>query len=161
MKHVLNRFLAVFLLLAPMPALAQTQPEMAEARRLVEALNVENTIKQVMPVIVAQIGNLLATQNPAVKKDLDAIAPDMLKEMLAALGNFKEGMAKVYAERFTKDELAATADFFSSPLGQKLASKQGELHNEGVKMGQKWGEAIAPKIMDTMRTKLREKGHNI
>lgn len=56
-------------------------------------------------------------------------------------------LAAVYERHFSHDEILALLGFYESELGRKLATAQPKLTEEGMAVGQAWGERVAAQVM--------------
>ncbi len=63
-----------------------------------------------------------------------------------------EATAKVYAEKFSVDELRVMLEFYKSPVGRKLKKLAPDLAQVGVEAGQK----AMMDVMPTFQTKIQE-----
>jgi hypothetical protein len=80
---------------------------------------------------------------------------------LARLDDFMDALAIIYARHFSAAELRDLAGFMRGPTGQKFVEKTPVLLNEGIVVGQKFGERVAAEMRDKMIEELRKRGHNI
>src|SRR5689334_24672136 len=72
-----------------------------------------------IPGLVAQSRNALIQQNLNYQKDLNEVAVIVAKNLAGREKEIGEGMAQVYANEFTEQELKDLVTFYKSPLGQK------------------------------------------
>ena len=68
----------------------------------------------------------------------------------AELPTFMEEMAKVYAVHFSRQELDQLTAFYRTPIGVRLAAESGPLGAELATAGQRWGAALAMRVMGEM-----------
>ena len=73
-----------------------------------------------VPNIVDQTKNALLQSNLNYQKDLNEVAIIVAKNLAGKEKEIGEGMAKIYANEFTEQELKDLVTFYKSPLGQKL-----------------------------------------
>ena len=69
-------------------------------------------------------------------------------EAEATLVDLYGKMADIYMAEFTRNEIEQLVEFYKSDLGKKLASKQMDLMQKAMELGQSWGmqvQAIAQK----------------
>ncbi|MBO6605414.1 DUF2059 domain-containing protein [Psychroserpens sp.] len=65
------------------------------------------------------------------------------KEAQGTLDDLYSELAKVYMKEFTEAEINELIGFYNSEIGQKLASKQTEITQSGMAIGQNWGMSLS------------------
>jgi len=70
-------------------------------------------------------------------------------------------VAKVYASRFTEQELKDALSFYKSPLGRKLVSEEPSILDQSMRTAQTWAEGLSQEIIAKMRTEMKKRGHDI
>ncbi|MCD2258216.1 DUF2059 domain-containing protein [Psychroserpens luteolus] len=65
------------------------------------------------------------------------------KEANGTLEDLYSQLADVYMKEFTKEDIAQLVVFYKSDLGKKLASKQTDLAQAGMSIGQSWGMELS------------------
>ncbi|WP_298755366.1 DUF2059 domain-containing protein [uncultured Psychroserpens sp.] len=65
------------------------------------------------------------------------------KEANGTLEDLYGQLADVYMKEFTKEDIAQLVVFYKSDLGKKLASKQTDLAQAGMSIGQSWGMELS------------------
>lgn len=160
-RRLIMALALLFPLALPAQAQAPDREAVAEAEKLFDVMRMDNTMKAIMPLIIQQLSQLMVSQNPAVKDDLEKLTPALMQVFTESLPVFKAEMAKVYARKFTAADMKQLSTFMSTAVGQKFVAEQGALAQEGMAIGQKWGQMVAPKAIDVLRQELRKKGHNI
>ncbi len=68
----------------------------------------------------------LLQSNLNYQKDLNEVAVIVAQKMAGREKEIGEGMAKIYANEFTEQELKDLVAFYKSPLGQKLIVDRAE-----------------------------------
>jgi len=64
------------------------------------------------------------------------------KEAKATLEGLYSSMADLYMKEFTREEVQELVKFYKTDLGKKLASKQLELTQKAMMLGQSWGMQV-------------------
>jgi uncharacterized protein len=151
------------LLLCASPAAAQgvPTPEMAAARELVTLMRMPDQFKAMLPQIMQVLRPTIVQGRPEVEHDVDIIIPVLLQTANARVAELTDQIAPVYARHFTADELRTLVAFYRQPLGQKLLEKMPVLLQEGMALGQAWGQKIAAEMQNRLIEELRKKGHKI
>ena len=133
-------------------ALAGTAASLEEAESLLTQMRFEDmmtkTIEQQKDATVNMLSQMLKDaggKGGPDSADMAAFQRKAMDVMFDAmdLPGMKKDVAKIYAELFTKEELRAQADFYSTPGGKALLDKQ-------PAMQQKMMEVIGPRMMASM-----------
>ena len=70
-------------------------------------------------------------------------------------------VAKLYAMRFTEQELKDALAFYKSPLGRKLLAEEPNLLDQSMKNAQTWADKLSEEVIAKMRTEMKKRGHEI
>jgi hypothetical protein len=62
-----------------------------------------------------------------------------------------EMVVPIYAKYLTHDDVKELIKFYESPVGRKLVKVQPKVMGESMQAGQKWGAAIAEKVMRRLK----------
>jgi uncharacterized protein len=118
---------------AAAPALSQEiAPEtLALARKYIDLTNKAQIYQAVLAQTAAQTSKLLSQQNPDITDKIDAAIGKVLETYKDKSGDLYNQFARVYASKFTPDELKQMVDFYSSPTGMKLADSALDI-NKGI-----------------------------
>lgn len=127
--------------------------EIIDASGMVESMEIAQTegLKAAIAPIAQQLEPLGECGDPVLR----ALESDVASLMTAFTDKtLLEATAKIYAEKFSEDELRAMLDFYKSPIGKKLKSMAPDLALAGVEAGQKAMMDVMPsfqsKIQATM-----------
>lgn len=94
---------------------------------------------------------------PAVFKIIDEEVNNVFKDELAT-GSLDELMYPLYDEKFTTPELEEILAFYKTPTGQKVIKVLPGLTQQGMIIGQKWAQGLAPKLQERLQVRLEEEG---
>ena len=70
-------------------------------------------------------------------------------------------VAKLYAIRFTEQELKDALAFYKSPLGRKLLEQEPNLLDQSMKNAQTWADKFSEEVIAKMRAEMKKRGHEI
>lgn len=121
---------AIFALLltafAALPAFAQTQevsPELlALARQYVDLTDKSGIYETTIVQVGIQTRQTLVPRDPGNVSQIDQAIGNVIRTYKDRKDELLNQFARVYALSFTQDELQQIVDFYSSPVGQKLAT---------------------------------------
>ena len=69
--------------------------------------------------------------------------------------------AKLYAARFTEQELKDALAFYKSPLGKKVITEEPAILNQSMDNVDAWGGKFANEVMAKFRAEMKKKGHDL
>jgi uncharacterized protein len=166
--------LAVGLALTAVPAEAQqknapaTTPlkpgspaAMAAAKEILAMKNAAAMYANAVPNLVEQTKNALMQSNLNYQKDLNEVAIIVAKNLAGREKEIGEGMAQVYANEFTEQELKDLVNFYKSPLGQKLLSSEPRAIQFSMSYMNQWAQAFAEVINGQFRAEMKKRGKDI
>jgi uncharacterized protein len=151
----------VLLAAGPAPAQAPSPDAMAAARELIVTMRAADNFKTILPAIVKNLKPAIVQSRPDVERDYDAIMPLILESMNARVNDMLDQMAALYAHTFTAEELREVVAFYRGPTGQKFVEKLPTITQEGMRIGQRFGQSIAGDLRDRIVDELRKRGHKI
>ena len=147
---------------APAPALKPATPgAMAAAREILTMKNAAALYAQAVPNIVQQTKDALLASNLNYQKDLNEVAVVVAQSMAGREKEIGEGMAQVYANEFTEQELKDLVTFYKSPLGQKLLSNEPRAIQVSMSYMNAWAQNFAEQVNAAFRAEMRKRGKQI
>ena len=170
--------LAASLALSGVPAMAQapkqappaanSQPlkqaspaALAAAREILTMKNAAAMYQSAVPNIVEQTKNALIQQNLNYQKDLTEVAPIVAKSLAGREKEIGEGMAQVYANEFSEQELKDLVTFYKSPLGQKLLSTEPRAIQFSMSYMNQWAMVFAGTVNEVFREEMKKRNKPI
>jgi uncharacterized protein len=167
--------LAVGLALTAVPAEAQqknapaaTTPlkpgspaAIAAAKEILAMKNASAMYANAVPNLVEQTKNVLMQSNLNYQKDLNEVAIIVAKNLAGREKEIGEGMAQVYANEFTEQELKDLVTFYKSPLGQKLLASEPRAIQFSMSYMNQWAQAFAETINGQFRAEMKKRGKDI
>jgi hypothetical protein len=162
--------LALGLALAALPASAQ-QPApqlkpappaaLAAAKEILAMKNAGAMYANAVPSIVEQTKTALLQNNLNYQTDLNEVAIIVAKSMAGREKEIGEGMALVYANEFTEQELKDLVAFYKSPLGQKLLAAEPRAIQFSMSYMNQWAQQFAEQVNAAFRAEMRKRGKQI
>ena len=167
--------LAVGLALTAVPAEAQqknapaaTTPlkpgspaAIAAAKEILAMKNASAMYANAVPNLVEQTKNVLMQSNLNYQKDLNEVAIIVAKNLAGREKEIGEGMAQVYANEFTEQELKDLVTFYKSPLGQKLLANEPRAIQFSMSYMNQWAQQFAAVIDQAFRAEMKKRGKDI
>jgi hypothetical protein len=161
--------LALGLALAGVPAGAQQAPALkpaspaaiAAAKEILTMKNASAMYASAVPNIVEQTKNALLQNNLNYQKDLNEVAVIVAKSLAGREKEIGDGMAQIYANEFTEQELKDLVTFYKSPLGQKLLSNEPRAIQFSMSYMNQWAQTFAETVNGQFRGEMRKRGKEI
>ena len=165
--------LALGLAVAGVPAVAQQAPAappplkqappaaIAAAKEILAMKNAAAMYASAVPNIVEQTKNQLLQSNLNYQKDLNEVAVIVAQKLAGREKEIGEGMAKIYANEFTEQELRDLVAFYKSPLGQKLISTEPRAIQFSMSYINQWAQVFAETVNGEFRAEMRKRGKEI
>ena len=116
------------------------------------------------PVIISMIEQTKAAlmqTNPQLAKDLEAVGAQLRTEFAPRRSELMAEAAKLYANRFSEQELKDMAAFYKSPLGRKMIAQEPLVLDEAFNYVQQWAPRVGEEVMNRFRAEMKKKGHNL
>jgi hypothetical protein len=147
---------------APAPALKPASPAaLGAAKEILTMKNANAMYASAVPNIVEQTKNALVQSNLNYQKDLNEVAVIVAKNLAGKEQEIGEGMAKIYANEFTEQELKDLVAFYKSPLGQKLLATEPRAIQFSMSYMNQWAQVFAQTVNEQFRTEMKKRGKEI
>jgi hypothetical protein len=147
---------------APAPALKPASPAaLAAAKEILTMKNANAMYASAVPNIVDQTKNALLQSNLNYQKDLNEVAVIVAKNLAGKEQEIGEGMARIYANEFTEQELKDLVTFYKSPLGQKLLATEPRAIQFSMSYMNQWGQVFAQTVNEQFRAEMKKRGKEI
>jgi uncharacterized protein len=182
MKH-LSRILsatglALGLALTAVPAVAQqkqpapaqptavplkqgTPAAIAAAKEILVMKNASAMYANAIPNLVQQTKDVLLQNNLNYQKDLNEVSVIVAQKLAGREKEIGEGMANIYANEFSEQELKDLVTFYKSPLGQKLLATEPRAIQFSMSYMNQWAQSFAEVINSEFRAEMRKRGKQI
>lgn len=154
---------ALFVFSAP-GASQQPKPTpgaVAAARELLILKGGDVVFNPIVVGVVESVKNVFLPTNPNLGNELNEVAAKLRKDYESKRNDLITEVARVYAERFSEQELKALIDFYKSPLGRKMAIDEPVIIDESMRRAQAFGDALSGEVMEKFREEMKKKGHNL
>jgi hypothetical protein len=164
--------LAMAMALIAAPAGAQAPPaavtgkpasaaSIAAAKEILTMKNATAMYANAVPGLVEQTKNTLLQSNLNLQKDLNEVALIVAKNLAGREKEIGDGMAQVYANEFTEQELKDLVNFYKSPLGQKLLASEPRAIQFSMSYMNQWAQQFAETVNAQFRAEMRKRGKEI
>src|SRR6195952_2923942 len=147
---------------ATIPGLKPATPAaLAAAKEILTMKNASAMYQSAVPNLVEQTRNTLMTSNLNYQKDLNEVAVIVAKNLAGREKEIGDGMAKIYANEFTEQELKDLVTFYKSPLGTKLLATEPRAIQFSMSYMNQWAQLFAETVNAQFRAEMRKRGKEI
>jgi uncharacterized protein len=167
MRHVLVALIALFAIGIARPAPAQApaaQPSpgaLLLAKQIVEIKGVKNIYDPLVRGVVEKTKNMFMQTNFMWAKDLNEVAAIEEKKYAPRVSELVDATARLYAARFTEQELKQLLVFYQSPIGQKALLEEPKVLDESMAYAGTWGDNLSQEVIESMRDDMKKRGHDM
>jgi hypothetical protein len=144
------------------PVLKPASPAaIAAAKEILAMKNAGAMYVRVVPNIVQQTRDQLMQSNLNYQKDLNEVAVIVANKLAGREAEIGEGMANIYANDFSEQELKDLLTFYKSPLGQKLLSTEPRAIQSSMSYMNQWAQVFSETVNGEFRAEMRKRGKEI
>ena len=165
-SHLIHRpALAVALLVGFLAftagARAQTPASLAAAKELISLKGGVAMFDPLIPGVIESAKNAYLPTNPQLSKELNEVALQLRKEYDPKRAEILNEVSKIYAQRFTEQELKDLVAFYRTPLGKKMITEEPIALDQSLKAAQAWATKFSDEVLERFRAEMKKKGHNL
>ena len=146
------------------PARAQPQPSanaIAIAKEIITIKGSADFFYRVGSDVIEQVKLTFLQINPMIGKDLNEVAARLRTEYAARSAQLLNEIAKLYASRFTEQELKDALAFYKTPLGRKLIAQEPQVMQESMEFGKNWADKFGDEVLPRFRAEMKKRGHDL
>ena len=145
----------------PQPLKPVSPAAMAAAKEILTMKNASAMYASAVPNIVEQTKNALLQSNLNYQKDLNEVAVIVAQNLAGREKEIGDGMAKIYGNEFTEQELKDLVTFYKSPLGQKLLATEPRAIQFSMAYMNQWAQLFSEVVNGQFRAEMRKRGKEI
>jgi hypothetical protein len=134
---------------------------LAAAKEILAMKNAGAMYASAVPNLVEQTKNGLVQNNLNYQKDLGEVAVIVAKNLAGREKEIGDGMAQIYANEFSEQELKDLVTFYKSPLGTKLLASEPRAIQFSMSYMNQWAQQFAATIDNEFRTEMKKRGKPI
>ena len=147
--------------LSPAQAQQPTANALALAKEIIIVKGGNAIYDPVVPGVVEQARTLFLQANPLLGKDLNEVAAKLQAELTPRTAELLNDGARLYASRFTEQELKDVLAFYKSALGKKVITEEPAILDRSVSNIEAWAAKVADEVMAKFRAEMKKKGHDL
>jgi len=159
------RAIALALVVAAGSICAQAQQPssaaVASARELMDLKGIKNLVEPVVAGVVEQTKGRILQTNPGLSRDLDEVSAQLRSEYQPRVAEMTNEVVRLYATRFTEQELKDAVAFYKTAAGQKMLAEEPRILDETYGRLQQWATRLQDEVMARVRVEMKKRGHNL
>ena len=133
----------------------------AAAGEILKMKNAGQLYANIVPNVVMQTKEALTQANLNYQKDLNEVAPMVAQALAGKEKEVGDGMALVYCNEFTEQELKDIVAFYKTPLGQKMLLAEPRAIQGSMAYVSGWAKTFAETVNAEFRAQMRKRGKQI
>jgi hypothetical protein len=152
------------LLVVSAPEAAQQKPSPAAVAAAKELLILKGGDLPFNPVVynvIEKVKNVFLPTNPNLSKELNEVAAKLRKEYEPKRAELLNDIARMYAERFSEQEIKTLITFYKSPLGRKMVTEEPKIIDQSLNYVENWGNELSDEVLSRFREEMKKKGHDL
>jgi uncharacterized protein len=155
--------LLALVLAAISPAQAQqpTANALALAKEIIIVKGGNAIYEPVVPQVVEQARGLFLQSNPTLGKDINEVAAKLQAELTPRTAELLNDGARLYASKFTEQELKDVLAFYKSPVGRKVITQEPVILDQSGSNVDAWANKLADEVISKFRAEMRRRGKEI
>lgn len=134
---------------------------LAAAKEILTMKNASAMYASAVPNLVEQTKNVLLQNNLNYQKDLNEVAVIVAQKLAGREKEIGDGMANIYTNEFSEQELKDLVTFYKSPLGQKLLAAEPRAIQFSMSYMNGWAQNFSEVVNGEFRTEMRKRGKQI
>jgi len=143
------------------PAKQPSASAMANATELATLKGVKAMFEPMVVGMVEKAKGMFLQTNPMLGKDLNEVAAKLRLDYVPRSAEAVAETARLYATRFSEQELKDAIAFYKSPLGHKLLTEEPLIADQSLRFATGWADKLSEEIVGKMRTEMKKRGHDI
>ena len=145
----------------PAPLKPATPAAIGYAKEILVMKNASAMYAGAVANMVQRVKDSVLQNNLNYQKDLNEVAVIVAQKLAGREKEIGDGMAQVYANEFTEQELKDLVTFYKSTLGQKLLSTEPRAIQFSMSYMNQWAQQFAETINGQFRAEMKKRGKDI
>lgn len=143
------------------PAMAQefAPTHIAAARAAIDATKSDEQFDQILVALADQARTLFQRSNPSLIAEIDEVVTDVALGLAKRRPELDRELERVWAARFTEEELKEITAFYTSPIGVKLGESLPAVLEDSIRSANIWREALSTELVSKSREALIKRGY--
>jgi hypothetical protein len=153
--------LAFTALVSPAPAQTPSANSVALAKDIIAVKGSAAGFNVVVPGVIERVKAMLLQTNPMLSKDLNEVALKLRTDYASKMGEPLTEAAKLYASKFSEQELKTILAFYKSPVGKKVIEQEPAIFEQSMQNLDEWADKLSQDMLIKFRVEMKKKGHDL
>ncbi|WP_417668086.1 DUF2059 domain-containing protein [Roseibium sp.] len=142
--------------LAPLKAQEQTfsDSHLDAARQVVAATKALSSFDDILPLLAEQTRTLFIQSDPSRTQEVVDVSTEVALKLAPRRADLNRVIYEIWARRFSEEELLQLAEFYSTPLGEKLADSGPAITALAIGAARQWQDTISTEMVALVREEL-------
>ena len=142
---------------AQAPARADADTKRAQIEQLLEisgtAEATTQMVQTLLPPLLDMLRRAFSGAPPAV---MESFEQEVARELQATTPELLDELADMYGRHFSEADVKALVKFWKSSADRKMAEAMPRMTQEGLTVGQAWGQRAAVRALDRLQRRAQE-----
>lgn len=134
-----------------------TEAQLEAARKVLVANKALNAFDEILPLMAEQTRTIFIQADPFRSEEVSAVTDEVALKLAAKRKDLNEMIYRIWANRFSEEELLQLAEFYQTPLGQKLAAETPSITALSIGAARQWQDQISTEMVSLVREELQKK----
>ncbi|WP_346912666.1 DUF2059 domain-containing protein [uncultured Roseibium sp.] len=134
-----------------------SEAQLEAARSVVVANKALNAFDEILPLMAEQTRTIFIQADPIRSEEVSALTNEVALQLAPKRKDLNEMIYNIWARRFTVEELQQLAEFYNSPLGQKLATETPSITALSIGAARQWQDQISTEMVGLVRDELQKR----
>jgi hypothetical protein len=134
---------------------------LAAAKEYLEIKRVSNFYDGIVVGTIQNVKNSLTQSNLMLQRDINEIALKLASDLRGRESELLDGMAVVYANDFTEQELRDLIAFYKTPLGKKSIEQDPKSVETSLNFLRNWGDDFSVEVNSRFAEELKKRGKEL
>ncbi len=136
-----------------------TESHIEAARAAISAAHASEQFDAILPMLADQAKALFQRSNPSLVQEIDEVVNGVALQLASRRPELERELERVWAARFSEDELKEITTFYTSPVGEKFGKMMPLVIQDSVRSAGIWRDAISTELVTKSREELIKRGH--
>jgi hypothetical protein len=133
----------------------------ALAKEIMEIKGAKKLFDPLTRGVVEQVKRMILQTNLALQKDVNDVSALLQREFEPRIAQMMDEVVRIYATKFTEQELKELLAFYKSPIGRKSIVEEPRALDESMAFGSTWADKLAEEVLTRFRAEMKKRGHDI
>ncbi|MBD1546634.1 DUF2059 domain-containing protein [Roseibium aggregatum] len=134
-----------------------SEAQLEAARKVVVANKALDAFDEILPLMAEQTRTIFIQADPFKSDEVSAITNEVALKLAAKRKDLNEMIYKIWANRFSVEELEQLAEFYNSPIGQKLATETPSITALSIGAARQWQDQISTEMVSLVREEMQKR----